>query len=57
MNVLNNEGTLASTTARSITLDLNAHPCDDRAPLKQETEAKTASYPGNSCAIVLQIED
>ena len=52
------EGTLASATARSITLDLNARPCDDLAPLRhmleeRKRETKAASHPSNSCAIAL----
>ena len=52
------EGTLASATARSITLDLNAHPCDDLALLRhmmeeRKRETKAASSPSNLCAITL----
>ena len=40
MNILNrhNVGTLAFATARSITLNLKARPCDIRAPRKQIME-------------------
>ena len=34
------EGNLVSATARSITLDLNARPCDDRAPLRHMMEER-----------------